>query len=342
MEKGERLRYVNELTGTFVVLSMLLTIAGIFFIASAQRWFMPSQQLLIMLPLEGAHGLREEADVHILGTVAGQVQEISINQNGRMIAHLSLDPDFYQFVRQDSKAVIRHEVTLVSGMYLEITRGSGLKLPQGRPTLIATAEKDIKTVITEILASVESATLPTLQEYTKLAAELRDPQGPVQTLLAKTNRIATTLEQGDGTLPTLLNDPTLVNELTSTMTNLNTSLDQLQTVLKTAENTGLKLGQAADNFDNHLESLPKLLNDTQEILQDLQQTTNNLPDISNDLQQGVSSLPELLLQATRTMAEIERLTQGVQRHWLVRDYVEQHKPLMRIPIEQIDGEDRRP
>ncbi len=342
MQRGGKLRYVNEFTGTFVIISVLLALIGLFFIAGAQRWFSPEQQLLILLPEEGAHGLREEADVEILGTVAGRVQQIYINPQGRMVAELSIAPDFYQFVRSDSKVTIRHAISLVGGLFLEIGRGTGTELPIGTPVLSATAEKNLKTVVTEILASVESATLPTLQEYTKLAAELRDPQGPVQTLLAKTNRIVANLEQGSGTLPMLLNDPGLAKNILATVASLDAALDQLQDVLQTAEVTGSKLGTAAENFGQYLQPLPGLIKQTDEILSNMKQASDHLPGMTQGLNDELTDLPGLLLQTKSTLHEIERLTLGLQRHWLVRDYVEPEKRPGRIPYEVIGGERQRP
>ncbi len=342
MQRGAKLRYVNQLTGTFVIAGVVLTLVGLFFVAGAQRWFSPDHQLLILLPEEGARGLREEDDVEILGTIAGQVQRIYIDPQERMIAELRIEPGFYQFIRSDSKVVIRHAISLVGGIFLEITRGKGAEVPLDRPVLSATAEPDLKTVITEILASVESATLPTLQEYTQLAAELRDPQGPVQTLLAKANRIADTLESGNGALPMLLNDQTLAQDLLGTLNTLQASLDQLQSVLQTAQQTGSKLGQAADNFDQQLQPLTGLMEQTGTVLGNLQQATAPLPQASRELSSEISALPGLLLQTQTTLREIERLTKGLQRHWLVRDYVAEPDDRMRIPLEEIGGERRQP
>ncbi len=341
MQRGEKLRYVNTLTGTFVILALLLTLIGVFFVAGAQRWFSPNKQLLILLPEEGAHGLREEADVEILGTIAGQVQRIYIDPQERMVAELSIEPGFYQFVRRDSKVIIRHTISLVGGIFMEITRGRGAELPVDQPVLTADTEKDIKTVLTEILASVESATLPTLQEYTKLAAELRDPQGPVQTLLGKANRIATTLDQGQGTLPMLLNDETLAKSLLQTMHKLNASLAQLEKVLQTAEETGSKLGTVAASFDQQLQPVSGLLEQTGQILHNLQRASDPLPQASQNLSQELQALPGLLLQTQTTLQEIERLTVGIQRHWLVRDYIDKDELPLRIPIEEISGEGQK-
>jgi ABC-type transporter Mla subunit MlaD len=342
MQRGGKLRYVNEATGTFVIISVLLALTGLFFIAGAQRWFSPEKQLLILLPEEGAHGLREEADVEILGTVAGQVRQIYINPQGRMVAELRLDPDFYQFVRSDSKVTIRHAISLVGGLFLEIGRGTGAELPIGTPVLIATAEKDLKTVITEILASVESATLPTLQEYTKLAVELRAPDGPIQTLLAKMNRIASNLEQGSGTLPMLLNDQALAKDILGTVDSLNATLDQLQNVLQTAEFTGSKLGKAADDFGQYLQPLPGLMKQTDEVLGNLKQASKHLPAMTRGVNEELTELPGLLLQTKSTLHQIERLTLGLQRHWMIRGYVEPETRPLRIPYEEIGGERQQP
>ncbi len=342
MSRGMKLRYVNELTGAFVIFSLLLALGGLFFVAGAQRWFSPGMQLLVLLPEDGARGLREEANVEILGTTAGQVKRIFINPQGRMVAELRVERDFARFVRSDSRVIIRHAISLVGGLFLEITRGTGAELPVGEPVLVATAEKDLKTVVTEILARVESATLPTLQEYTQLAAELRDPQGPVQTLLASANRIANNLENGKGPLPMLLNDEALAKDLLGTLTRLDGALDQLQSILQTADATGKKLGEAAENLDQYLQPLPGLMQQSGAVLNDLQRASGHLPTISQGVSEELTSLPGLLLQTKDTLREIERLTRGLQRHWLVRDYVEPESRPARIPVEEVGGERRQP
>ncbi len=50
----------------------------------------------------------------------------------------------------------------------------------------------------------------------------------------------------------------------------------------------------------------------------------------------------LLLQTQTALHEIERLTLGLQRHWLVRGYVEAEKRPVRIPYEEIGGERQQP
>lgn len=349
MEKGFKFRYVNEITGIFVVLTVLAVVGSILFIANAQRWFAATQKLQILLPDDGSHGLREGAEVQMLGTAAGTVRTITIDPSGQMIAHLRLKQEFFPLVREDSLAIIRRRISLAPAVYLEISRGSGAPLPLKNPQLRGSAEKELQAVLTEILDQVKSATLPTLQEYTQLAAELRDPEGPFQALLVSTGNIAKTLDRGEGALPKLLRDKTLAVELEQTIKGANATLIKLQTVLSGAETTSAKLGSMTDNVNQQLAALPELmalsevvLKKTELVMTDLRQATSQLPEFSAGLGAGAEGLPVMLQQATLTLAEIERLVLGLQKHWLVRGYVEPESPPGRIPPEQIEAGRSRP
>ncbi|BCR03843.1 hypothetical protein DESUT3_09120 [Desulfuromonas versatilis] len=343
------LRYVKEITGTFVVLAALIALLGLFLMAGAQRWFAPVEKITVMLPADGSHGLREDAEVQILGAVAGKVRRISIGTDGRMKARVHLDPDFLPFVRSDSRAIIRRKLALVPAVYLELTRGSGPPLPAKHPRLQAEAEKDLKTVATEILTQVEQATLPTFREYAQLAAELRDPQGPLQQLLQRLTRIAADLESGEGALPRLLRDPALAGELEGTLVGANATLGDLRRTLRSAEATSGKLAMMTDNVNRQLESLPQLLaltgevlRDTRQVMEGLRQATDRLPEISRGIGREVDALPGLLLQATLTLEEIETLVLALQKHWLVRGYVEPAAPPGRIPPQRIPAAEGAP
>ena len=46
-------------------------------------------------------------------------------------------------------------------------------------------------------------------------------------------------------------------------------------------------------------------------------------------------LPGLVLQTQQTLHELERLIEGLERHWLVRKYIEQRQPNTRIPPSEV-------
>lgn len=50
MQQRFHFRYANELVGAFVLLALLLLVAGIFFTARSQGWFAPRYRFELLLP----------------------------------------------------------------------------------------------------------------------------------------------------------------------------------------------------------------------------------------------------------------------------------------------------
>jgi hypothetical protein len=55
------------------------------------------------------------------------------------------------------------------------------------------------------------------------------------------------------------------------------------------------------------------------------------------LKDEVHDVPGIVLQTRDTMRETERLITAIQRHWLLRKYVEQAQPTTLIPSSAVGG-----
>jgi hypothetical protein len=69
-------RYVNQVTGAFVVLALLIVVVGILMAGRAQHWFERTITVDLLLPAEGCYGLKPSAVVVVMGTEAGEVTDI--------------------------------------------------------------------------------------------------------------------------------------------------------------------------------------------------------------------------------------------------------------------------
>jgi phospholipid/cholesterol/gamma-HCH transport system substrate-binding protein len=58
----------------------------------------------------------------------------------------------------------------------------------------------------------------------------------------------------------------------------------------------------------------------------LRSASTNLPTISDALGNEARDLPRLVLQSQTAMRELERLIEAMQRHWLLRKYVNHTNP----------------
>ena len=74
MTSSQRFRHVHTTAGTFVLIVVGLLVAGIIVTGRSHRWFSPMGKVTLQFPREGSLGLREGADVLILGTVVGSVR----------------------------------------------------------------------------------------------------------------------------------------------------------------------------------------------------------------------------------------------------------------------------
>ena len=318
MAERFKFRCLNEITGTFVLVVVAVLIAAVVWTGRSQRWFKGRVTLQIVLPEAGAAGIRQGSEVYFLGTLVGAVSDVVVDTTGRMEAQANIRRDFFRFVREDSSAVVKKKFGVAGDAYFEITRG------QGRPL----AEKDASIVCRELPGTVEtaieevrSAALPVfkklsagLDTWTALGTNLITTQAQLDQLIARLNTMVAGVEQGQGTAGKLLTDPALADEAQQLLRRANAVLGQLQGVA-----TNLSVA-----------------------VQNVQNGTTRLPEITDAVADGTKDLPGLVEQSQVSMREIERLVEAMQRHWLLRKYVNKSNPPPLRPLPGPPGPETKP
>ena len=313
MEQRFKFRHVNELTGFLVLGVLALVLAGVVFSGHSQQWFARKYTFDVLLPEEGALGLRRGADVVILGVPAGLVDDISVGEDGRMKARVKIRRDFERFVRADSTASIKKVFGVAGDSFLAITRGAGAALPSHKPAIPCLASEDSLDRIEKMLADLHSELTPVvkkagdgLDEWTKLGADLRKNGEQLQQLVARLDHLAAGLEQGKGTAGELLTDSSLADEAQNLLARANEAMSQWQGMVT-------NLNVAAKNVQNG---------------------TARLPEITDAAANEAKDLPGLVQQTQTSMRELERLIEALQRNWLVRHYVNKTNP---PPVRSLTG-----
>ncbi|MGA2220616.1 MAG: MlaD family protein [Verrucomicrobiia bacterium] len=293
MEERFKFRHVNAITGTFVLAVVAVLIAAIVWTSHSQRWFRSNATLRIVLPATGAAGIRQGSEVYFLGTLVGTVSDVSVDPTGRMEARVNIRRDFFLFVRADSSAVVKRKFGVMGDAYFEITRGHGQPLREKdasivcnepQPSALETALEEVRREAVPALNKLSAG----LDAWTKLGTDLGETRQQLNQLIARLDNIVAGVEQGKGTAGRLLTDPTVADELEELLAKANASMDELKLILG-----------------------------------NVQQASTNFPAIAGSVNQSAQDLPALVAQTQQTMHEIERLVRGMQRHWLIRKYVEQ-------------------
>ena len=304
MEERFKFRHVNAITGTFVLVIVVVLIAAIVLAGRSQRWFRDNVTLRIVLPETGAAGIQQGSEVYFLGTLVGTVSDVIVDAAGRMEARANIRRDFFRFVRADSSAVVKRKLFVWGDAYFEITRGQGQPLPEKNASIIC--NEHLPSAMEATLEEVRREAVPTLKKlsagldtWTKLGTDLITTRERLDQLIGRVDNMAADLQESKGTVGKLLTDPEVADELKALLVKANRSVEELQVTLNSLQKAG-----------------------------------TNLPTISEALS-GAKDLPGLLLQTQQTLHEIESLVQGMQRHWLIRKYIEQPQPNPRIAPSEV-------
>ncbi len=318
MKQRFKFRHVNEITGTFVILVVMVLIAAIVWTAYNQRWFRRTVTLRIVLPEAGAAGIRQGSEVYFLGTLVGTVSDVIVAATGRMEARTSIRSDFFRFVREDSSAVVKKKFGVAGDAYFDITRGQGQPLPKKDASIVC---KELPGSMETAIEEVRSAVLPVLEKlsvgvdtwttlgeklsagadaWTGLGTNLGETRQQLNRLIARVDGLAAGVEQGKGTAGKLLTDPAIADELKTILDKGNASMDQVQGILK-----------------------------------DVQLTGTDLSVVSGALAAEAKDLPGLVLQTQQTLHELERLIEGIEKVWPIRSHIEPRRPNTRIPPSEV-------
>lgn len=318
-KEGFKFRHVHAITGTFVLVVVGVLIAVLVFAGRSQRWFIGNVTLRIVLPEAGAAGIRQGSEVYFLGTLMGTVSDVSVDPAGRMYAQVNIRRDFFLFVRADSSAVVKRKFGMVGDAYFEITRGHGQTLPEKNASIVC--NEQLPSALETAVEEVRREAVPALKKlsagldtWAALGSNLITSRERLDQLILRADNIAAGLQQGKGTAGKLLKDSSAAEELHVLLGKANHSMDELQVALK-------NLQQASGN---------------------LQLASTNLPWISDALGKEAQDLPGLVLQTQTSMRELERLIEAMQRHWLVRKYVNPTNPPPLRPRAETAMPERKP
>ena len=305
MEKRFQFRHVNEWTGALVLGVLALVLAGIVFSAHSQGWFAVKYSLDVLLPVEGALGLRRGDEVFVLGVSAGRIEGVRVDADGRMSARVKLRREFERFIRVDSTASIKKVFGVAGDSFMEITRGVGSPLPSSAPVLRCLAPDDSFSRLEKMLADFRSELVPVVRkagmafdEWAELGVALRADGESFQRIVKRLDNIAAGVEDGKGTAGRLLTDNTLADEAQTLLLRANDAIGEMRGVLT-------NLDTAAAN---------------------VQKGSVRLPELTGALADEAKDLPGLVQQTERSMREVERLAEAFQRHWLIRKYVDHSDP----------------
>ena len=293
MAKKFKFRYVNEIVGGFVILIVLLLLAGVLVAGHAQHWFDPMREIDLTFPPEGSMDLQKGAEVMLLGARVGSVQDILVDDAGNITGSIRVRGSFMRFVRADSIALVKKKMVVTGDAFIELTRGSGVELPESGAAIACVKDTEILQMLEEALNTLAVEAENTLrlvnraiEEYTLLAENLNDPSNGVPQLMGQVNGLLEEVRKGEGLPAKVINDPALAEDVSGIVAQAGDLMEKVNAMAAELQKVVEKLPVMADTLSGEVDNLPVVIGDTQAL-----------------------------------MRETTVLLEGLQKHWLLRKYM---------------------
>lgn len=290
----------------------------------------PDPAFRVALPREGAAGLREGAEVEVLGVPAGRVRRIVFGPQRRLIAEIELrEPAARDFIRRDSRVAIRQRRGAEGAVFLNIGPGDGPVLDAAAAVL--EAERDP----------------PPPDPLALLLDELRQRVFPIVEDIGRTARtigvVAARIEVGEGSLGRLLTNDSLartaetaardaasvVDAASRLITRLDVMAVEAERLLTESRGAG---GEVLPGLARRVEQLLATL---QSAARDVNTTTARLPRTLRNIEEGTGALPGLLLQMQTMTRQLELLLTQMRGLWLLGGDGPPPREAMRPPAERL-------
>lgn len=324
MSQSFRFRYANEIAGGFVLLGILLLIAGIYTAGHAQGWFQKKLMLKTKFATDkGTYGLQEGAEVRILSTLAGRVGEILPSEDGGMETTLILQGKFSKFVRVNSIAKVRKKFEVAGDAFVDITLGTTTQ-PFMKSGEYIKCEQDVELIeaAKKMVDDFRRAAVPMLDEFSMI--------------LSNVSSVTRQIEQKEGTAGKLIGDPEWAKQVDGIVRDIRQTSAQLPLM-------AAKLDGVMTNVQALVQSLKETANDFPKITGNAIGVVQDVHGLTGGLTGQVANVQAVLLQAESMLRETQVLVEGAQKSWLLRSHIkEQEATRMQAPLPVANGEGRAP
>lgn len=203
-QQQKQLRWSQVRVALIITVSLGIIFLTILFAGNVEEFLRP--KITLHAIFHDVKGLRAGAPVWFSGLEIGSVKSLTFLPESGVRVTMSITPESLKYLRADSKASIM-TLGLLGDKYIEISAGS----KSARPLKQGDTIKGITSTEIQEIVKTSQASLARLTEF-----------------IHKLEALITRLEQGEGTVPMLLRDPTLYNNLTKTVGELHLITKQIR------------------------------------------------------------------------------------------------------------------
>lgn len=316
--------------GIFIIGIFLLLLATVVILGRGKDWF--ADEVTFYTSFKESYNLQVNAAVKLFKADIGHVERISLGEDNVNV-ELAILARYASRIRQDSVALV-DSPTLIGSEYISIVPGDSTspKIPVGG-MIPSMEKKSIADVLKEFeVEKTAMLAVRTVQEIADLVTIMKDPQGPLLATLdhiertsLHLERIAGKIDQGEGTVGSMVASRELIDRVLSNLDRTHTLLDHIQ--VAAARGPGL-MDQVSDNLSTlqtagtgvveNVEVLKEILDEARRSIETFQVVLANMEEGSQDIPQVTATAKEGIREIRNGVENIDRVVKSLQRNIIIR------------------------
>lgn len=264
----------TSIVGIFVIVSLMIITAFIFYIGSKQQAF--GHKITIYSIFTNVEGLKTGNAVRLSGVIVGAVDAIDIISDTSVRVTMAIDSKDSKYIKKDAKASVSTE-GLLGSKYISISAGSSQS--------------------PSISNGDQLSSIPPI-DFDKLLVDLSESGNNIKELTKGMSDMVNKINKGEGVLGTMITDPSINNEVkeivssfgktsrnaTQLTSKMITVTDSLQATSNNTIQASHELKQFTKKLNNDSSTLGRLLTDT--IMADeIESTITELKNTASDVQE---------------------------------------------------------
>jgi len=282
--------------GLFIVLTVLLILAGLGYMAYKKGIFQPEDTYT--LSSRTGDGLSVGMPLYFSGFKIGKISELELSSKGIVMIKVKVPAQHAKWIRSDSKFVL--EKPLIGSPKFTVTT-LNLSSPLLSPNSIAilTEVNDINDAIQKIQPILEQVAMIT-DNIEQLTGSLADPKGDMSMILKHSKELTGSLASKKSILEMAVGDEKSVQAIHASLQNARNITDQVAQLLK-------KTDEELYGKDGIIPLVIKILRELVTSLGKIGNTLDNVTKISSNTAEATKDLKLLRSEVDSTVNSLNRL-----------------------------------
>jgi phospholipid/cholesterol/gamma-HCH transport system substrate-binding protein len=321
---------IEKIVGTFILCIVILLLTTVIIIGRGKDWF--KKYITYYTTFSESYNLEVNTAVKLFKADIGKVKEITL-VGDRVKVQLAIMEEYTGRIRTDAYVIVESP-TIIGSEYVSLRPGSTDATPIPENGMIPSRKKkSIADLLSEFeVEKTAKMIVKAAQDLSEFVQTIRDPQGPLFSILDNVNQISLHIEgitrdiqAGKGTAGRLLKSRELINSIHAKLDKVGGILDNIR---KASEKTPTAMDQVQESLASVQEigdGVVDAVSRIKPILSDVNEAVDTLKVILENIKKGSEDVPQITQSAKGGVQEIrdgvkniDKVVQSLQQNFLIK------------------------